>query len=371
MKPTVARVRENAEPAERRNGAERHRWACGVAGSVNLLYERLRLTNGERRGIEETPFACAVTPHLVELMDPDDPACPIRRQFVPHEDELVSSANDRVDPCGEERHMRVPWLVHRYPDRVLLLVTDRCAAYCRFCTRKRLVGHRGTTLSDDAFAQALAYLRSHPEIRDVLLSGGDPLVLADEMLEWYLGELRRIPHIDVLRIGTRVPVVMPERVTPRLCAMLKRFHPLFINVHVNHPKELSAATGAALGRLVDAGIPLGSQTVLLRGINDDENVIARLMHELLRNRVRPYYLYQCDLAPGTVHFRTPVMLGVSIIEKLRGYTTGLAVPAFVIDAPGGGGKIPVNPEYVVARTRRAVILRNYENQVFVYHDVRK
>jgi lysine 2,3-aminomutase len=370
MKPMVVGVREDAEPAKRRDGTTWYRGVRETAGVASLLRERLQLTDGERRGIDETRFACAVTPHLLGLMDPDDPACPIRRQFVPHEHELASSADELVDPCGEERHMQAPWLVHRYPDRVLLLLTDRCAAYCRFCTRKRLVGHRGTTLPDDAFAQALAYLRSRPEVRDVLLSGGDPLMLTDGALEGYLEELRRIPHIELLRIGTRMPVAMPDRVTPRLCAMLKRFHPLFVNVHVNHPKELSEASCAALGRLADAGIPLGSQTVLLRGINDDAAVIARLVHGLVRNRVRPYYLYQCDLAPGTAHFRTPVARGIDIVEKLRGYTTGLAVPTFVIDAPGGGGKIPVNPDYVVSRTRRTVILRNYENQVFMYHDIR-
>jgi lysine 2,3-aminomutase len=267
--------------------------------------------------------------------------------------------------------MPVPGLVHRYPDRVLFLVTDRCASYCRYCTRSRVVSGVGEQELETDFDAAIAYLKRHTEIRDVLFSGGDPLLLSDSKLRSLLERVRAIPHIEFLRIGTRIPIFLPQRITPELCAMLKEFHPLFISVHVNHPKELTEEVRGALGRLADAGIPLGNQSVLLKGVNDDPEVMKTLVQKLLRCRVRPYYLYQCDLIQGSSHLRVPMTRGLEIMEQLRGHTTGYAVPQYVVDGPGGGGKIPLNNEYIVARTSDRVILRNFKGDIFEYPEESK
>jgi lysine 2,3-aminomutase len=256
--------------------------------------------------------------------------------------------------------------VHRYPDRVLFLVTDRCAASCRYCTRSRLVSNASGYDFHPEFDRQIAYIGQHPEIRDVLLSGGDPLLLSDDKLESLLGRLRAISHVEFLRIGSRIPTFLPQRITPELCAMLKRFHPLFISVHSNHPRELTTEVRDAVGRLADAGIPLGNQSVLLKHVNDDATVMTALVQKLLMCRVKPYYLYQCDLISGSAHLRASVSKGLEIMEQLRGHTTGYAVPQYVIDAPGGGGKVPINPEYVLCRNAGRVLIRNYEGKLFEY-----
>jgi lysine 2,3-aminomutase len=346
-------------------------WRWQLRHRVTTLAEaerHLRLTPAEREGLLLTAhkLAFAVTPHYFNLIDPEDPACPIRRQVIPLPGEAVVSPGEMSDPCGEDSHMPVPGLVHRYPDRVLFLVTSRCAAYCRYCTRSRVVSGAGGQELDTDFEEAFAYLEKHSEVRDVLLSGGDALLLSDEKLRRILSRLRAIKHIEFLRIGSRIPIFLPQRITPELCAMLREFHPLWMSVHVNHPRELTTEVRDALGRLADAGIPLGNQSVLLAGVNDDVAVMRTLIHQLLRCRVRPYYLYQCDLIHGSAHLRSSVAKGVEIIEALRGHTTGYAVPQFVIDAPGGGGKIPVNPGYVLYHDKEKVVLRNYEGRVFEY-----
>ena len=335
---------------------------------LEQLREILQLSPEETEGIERSRgrLALAVTPYFVSLMDPTNPNCPIRRQAIPRVEEFHVAKGDLVDPCGEDKDSPVPGLVHRYPDRVLLLVTDQCAAYCRYCTRRRLVGAHERSITQGNFEEALKYLKTHRRVRDVLLSGGDPLLLENERLEEILSRLRAIPHLEVLRIGTRAPVTLPQRVTPGLVRMLKRYHPLMMSIHFAHPKEITQAVSRACNELADAGIPLGSQTVLLKGINDRPYVMKKLVHELLKIRVRPYYIYQCDLAMGTEHFRTSVATGIQIIEKLRGFTTGYAIPTYVIDAPGGGGKIPLQPEYLMSRGKGKVVLRNYEGKVFEY-----
>jgi len=332
------------------------------------MKEIIDLTPEEIEGIKQSRgrLALAVTPYFASQMDPINPNCPIRRQAIPRIEECHLSKNDMVDPCGEDKDSPVPGLVHRYPDRVLLLVTDQCAVYCRYCTRRRLVGSNERSITQGNFEEVLKYLKSHRKVRDVLLSGGDPLLLENERLEEILSRLRAIPHIEILRIGTRAPVTLPQRITGGLVRMLKRYHPLMISIHFTHPKEITDAVKRACGELADGGIPLGSQTVLLKGINDKPYIMKKLVQELLKIRVRPYYIYQCDLATGTEHFRTSVATGIQIIEKLRGHTTGYAVPTFVVDAPGGGGKIPVEPDYVMSRGKGKVVLRNYEGKVFEY-----
>jgi len=336
--------------------------------SYDQLKEILALTPEEIEGIKHSKgrLALAVTPYFASLMDPGNPNCPLRRQAVPRIEELHLSKNDMVDPLGEDKNSPVPGLVHRYPDRVLLLVTDQCAVYCRYCTRRRLVGSIERSITQGDFEEVLKYLKSHRKIRDVLLSGGDPLLLENERLEEILSRLRALPHIELLRIGTRVPVTLPQRITPGLVRMLRKYHPLMMSIHFTHPKEITDAVSRACGDLADGGIPLGSQTVLLKGINDKPYIMKRLVQELLKIRVRPYYIYQCDLVTGTEHFRTSVATGIQIMEKLRGHTTGYAVPTYVIDAPGGGGKIPVEPVYVISRGKGKVVLRNYEGKVFEY-----
>ena len=328
----------------------------------------LRLTPDEREGLLLTrhKLAFAITPHYFNLIEPDNPDCPIRRQVIPRAGEAVVTPGEMADPCGEDSHMPVPGLVHRYPDRVLFLVTDRCASYCRYCTRSRVVSGVGEQELETDFEAVYEYLEKHTEVRDVLLSGGDALLLSDDKLRKILTRLRAIGHIEFLRIGSRVPIFLPQRITPELCAMLKEFHPLWMSVHVNHPRELTTEVRDALGRLADAGIPLGNQSVLLAGVNDTPDTMRALIHKLLRCRVRPYYLYQCDLIHGSAHLRTSVAKGLEIMEALRGHTTGYAVPQYVIDAPGGGGKVPVSPGYVVYHDNEKVVLRNYEGRIFEY-----
>jgi len=311
-------------------------------------------------------LALAITPYFFNLIDPADENCPIRWQVIPRLEETHTATWEMSDPCGEDSHSPVPGLVHRYPDRVLMLVTDRCAAYCRYCTRSRLVSNATGYDFHPEFDKQIEYIQSNPQIRDVLLSGGDPLLFSDERLEHLLSRLRSIPHLEFLRIGTRIPIFLPQRITPELCAMLKKFHPLFMSIHSNHPRELTTEVREALGRLVDAGVPLGNQSVLLRNVNDDATVMKALMQKLLLCRVKPYYIYQCDLIAGSAHLRTSVRKGLEIMEQLRGHTTGYAVPQYVIDAPGGGGKVPVNPDYVLSRNADRVVIRNYEGKIFEY-----
>jgi lysine 2,3-aminomutase len=316
--------------------------------------------------LANTKLSLAITPYFFNLIDPADENCPIRRQVVPRIEETRTAPWEMSDPCGEDSHSPVPGLVHRYPDRVLFLVTDRCASYCRYCTRSRLVSNATGYDFHPEFARQIEYVRQHSEIRDVLLSGGDPLLFSDDKLEHLLRELRSIKHVEFLRIGSRIPTFLPQRITPQLCAMLRKYHPLFVSVHSNHPRELTTEVRDALGRLADAGIPLGNQSVLLKHVNDDATVMRALMHKLLMCRVKPYYVYQCDLISGSAHLRTSVAKGLEIMESLRGHTSGYAVPQYVIDAPGGGGKVPVNPEYVLSRAGGRVVIRNFEGKIFEY-----
>lgn len=336
--------------------------------SLEVIQELIPLTKREEQGIKRASgrLSMAITPYFFSLIDREDPKCPIRKQAIPRLEEFSLSSGELVDPCGEDSHTPVPGLVHRYPDRVLLLVTDSCAMYCRYCTRKRMVGEELPPMSIAQFDEALKYIRSKKQIRDVLISGGDPLMMKTEVLESYIKRLREISHLEIIRIGTRVPVTLPMRIDEGLVSMLKKYHPLYISIHFSHPKEITPEVTKACGLLADAGIPLGSQTVLLKGINDRPSVMKKLMQELLRIRVRPYYIYQCDMAMGTSHFRTPVAVGINIMEELRGHTTGYAVPTFVVDAPGGGGKIPVAPAYLISQAKGRITLRNYENQIFNY-----
>lgn len=338
--------------------------------SLADLEARIYLTDEERAGVllAGTKLAMAITPHFFNLIDQDDHNCPIRRQVIPRIEEGWNAPEEMADPCGEDSHMPVPGLVHRYPDRVLFLVTDRCASYCRYCTRSRVVSGVGEQHLETHWEAAFSYLEKHTEVRDVLLSGGDPLLFSDAKLDKILTRLRAIPHIQFLRIGSRIPIFLPQRITPELCAILKKHHPLFISIHSNHPKELTTEVRDSLARLADAGIPLGNQSVLLRGVNDSAEIQKALVHKLLMCRVRPYYLYQCDLITGSSHLRTSVAEGVNIIEKLRGHTTGYAIPQFVIDGPGGGGKIPINPNYVVDSSSGKITLRNFEGEIFDYPD---
>jgi lysine 2,3-aminomutase len=332
------------------------------------LEEKLALTPEERAGVilSGHKLALAITPHFFNLIDGADPACPVRRQVIPRLEETLTSPFEMSDPCGEDSHMPVPGLVHRYPDRVLFLVTDRCASYCRYCTRSRIVSGAGEQELHTDFDEAFRYLEKHAEIRDVLFSGGDPLLFSDDKLEYLLRRVRGIPHIEFVRIGSRVPIFLPQRITPELCAMLRKYHPLWMSIHVNHPRELTTEVRDALARLADAGIPLGNQSVLLRGVNDDPAVMRDLVHKLLVCRVRPYYLYQLDLIQGSSHLKVPVTRGIEIIESLRGHTTGYAIPQYVIDAPGGGGKVPVNPGYTLYHDAEKIVIRNYEGKVWEY-----
>src|SRR2546421_5196441 len=352
--------------------AEWNSWQWQLKHRISSLDQLHRLmptlTPEEYAGTQlaNTKLALGITPYFFNLIDPADEHCPIRRQVVPRIEETQTAPWEMSDPCGEDSHSPVPGLVHRYPDRVLFLVTDRCASYCRYCTRSRLVSNASGYDFHPEFDRQIQYIRDHPEVRDVLLSGGDPLLFSDERLAHLLSPLRAIPHVEFLRLGTRIPVFLPQRITPELCAMLKQFHPLFISIHSNHPRELTTEARAALGRLADAGVPLGNQSVLLRHVNDDVTVMKALVQKLLLCRVKPYYIYQCDLISGSAHLRAGVRKGLEIMEGLRGHTTGYAVPQYVIDAPGGGGKVPINPEYVLSRNADRVVIRNFEGKVFEY-----
>ena len=326
------------------------------------------LTPEEQAGtmLANSKLAMAITPYFFNLIDAADENCPIRWQVIPRLEETHTALWEMSDPCGEDSHSPVPGLVHRYPDRVLFLVTDRCAAYCRYCTRSRLVSNATGYDFHPEFDRQIEYIQQHQEIRDVLLSGGDPLLLSDDKLETLLQRLRAIPHVEFLRIGTRIPIFLPQRITPAVCAVLKKYHPLFISIHSNHPRELTTEVREALGRLADAGIPLGNQSVLLRHVNDEVTVMQAHFQKLLMCRVKPYYLYQCDLISGSAHLRASVRQGLKIMNSLRGHTTGYAVPQYVIDAPGGGGKVPINPEYVLSNNQDRLVIRNFEGKVFEY-----
>jgi lysine 2,3-aminomutase len=328
----------------------------------------MELTADEKAGcaFANHKLALAITPYFFNLIDRTDPNCPIRQQVIPRAAEMILSEGEETDSLGEDAHSPVPGLVHRYPDRVLFLVTDRCAAYCRYCTRSRLVSNAQDYNFHPEYEQGLRYIESHPEVRDVLLSGGDPLLLSDKKLEHIISRLREIKHVEFIRIGSRIPVFLPQRITPELCDIFRRYGPVWMSIHVNHPRECTAELRDACERLSLAGVPLGNQSVLLRGVNDDADVMRALVHRLLRMRVRPYYLYQMDLITGGSHFKVDVRKGIEIIRALRGNTTGYAVPQYTIDAPGGGGKVPVNPDYVESITDEAVIFRNYEGKRFQY-----
>ena len=327
----------------------------------------------EAEGIKKAlaKFRMAITPYYLSLIDPNDPYDPIRRQAIPAGAECNIAPADLNDPLHEDEDSPAPGLTHRYPDRVLFLITDMCSMYCRHCTRRRFAGQKDDESPSERIEKCLAYIEKTPQVRDVLLSGGDALMVSDKKLEYIIQRLRAIPHVEIVRIGSRTPVVCPQRITPELCDMLKKYHPIWLNTHFNHPNEFTPEAEQALARLANAGIPLGNQTVLLRGVNDCVHVMKKLMHELVRNRVRPYYIYQCDLSMGLEHFRTPVSKGIEIIENLRGHTSGYAVPTFVVDAPGGGGKTPVMPQYVISQSPDKVILRNFEGVITTYTEPRE
>lgn len=330
----------------------------------------LDLSDGERQALIQggTMLPVGITPYYMSLLDAHDPLQPLRRTVVPTPNEFVRTEGEADDPLGEDNHSPVPGLVHRYPDRVLFLPLDFCSTYCRYCTRSRVVGHGELVPNEKRLSVAFDYLRANPQIRDVLISGGDALALSEDKLDWILRNLRAIPHIEFIRIGTKMPAVLPQRITRELCRVLRRYHPIWMSLHFIHPDECTPEAAQACARLADAGIPLGAQTVLLKGVNDNVETMRQLMHRLLLMRVRPYYLYQCDPISGSAHFRTPVAKGLEIIEGLRGHTTGYAVPTYVIDAPGGGGKIPLQPDSVLGRDGDWIRLRNYEGCEFRYYD---
>jgi lysine 2,3-aminomutase len=338
--------------------------------SLEQLQQVVRLTASEKEGLlgTRTAFRTGLSPYWAALMDPDNPDCPVRLQAIPRASEMWKSSTEMRDPLGEEHDTVVPGLVHRYPDRVLLLVNNMCSMYCRYCTRKRTTSEQNTSLGTAELDAVFAYLRSHPKVRDVLISGGDPFLMSDTKIAYLLRSLREIPSIEVIRFGSRLPVVLPQRITPELVEILKSFHPVWVNTHFNHPKELTKESRAACARLVDAGIPLGNQSVLLRRVNSSVRTLKHLFQQLVAARIRPYYLYQCDLVEGASDFRTPVAKGIQIMEELRGHTSGYAVPTYVIDAPGGGGKVPVAPQYLLSSNENEVVVRNYEWDTFRYQE---
>ena len=356
--------------------AEWNDWKWQVKNRIET-YEELSkyftFEPDEAEGIKKAlaKFRMAITPYYLSLIDPNDPFDPIRRQAIPQGAECNIAPADLNDPLHEDEDSPAPGLTHRYPDRVLFLITDMCSMYCRHCTRRRFAGQKDDESPSERIEKCLAYIEKTPQVRDVLLSGGDALMVSDKKLEYIIQRLRAIPHVEIVRIGSRTPVVCPQRITPELCEMLKKYHPIWLNTHFNHPNEFTPEAEQALARLANAGIPLGNQTVLLRGVNDCVHVMKKLMHELVRNRVRPYYIYQCDLTMGLEHFRTPVSKGIEIIENLRGHTSGYAVPTFVVDAPGGGGKTPVMPQYVISQSPDKVILRNFEGVITTYTEPRE
>ncbi len=347
-------------------------WRWQLSNRINTVEEFekvIPLTPSERKALSaQNLFRVDITPYFISLIDPNNPNDPVRKQVVPSDAELVPFTAMMEDSLAEDRHSPVPGLVHRYPDRVLMLVTTQCASYCRYCTRSRIVGDPSATFSRAEFEMQIEYLKRTTQVRDVLLSGGDPLVLAPKILEEILSRLREIPHIEIVRIGSRVPVFLPMRVTDELTDMLQKYHPLWMNIHVNHPNEISLELAQAADKLTRAGIPLGNQAVLLAGVNDNVHIQRQLVQELVRIRVRPYYLYQCDLVEGAGHFRTPVAKGIEIMEGLRGHTSGYAVHQYIVDAPGGGGKIPLAPNYLLSMSDHKIVLRNYEGYVTTYEE---
>ena len=329
----------------------------------------IHLTDEEATGLKaENKFRSEITPYFASLIDPDDPDCPVRLQVVPRARELQAFESMMEDSLAEDAHSPVPGLVHRYPDRVLMLVTTQCASYCRYCTRSRIVGDSHAMFNRQHHDAQIEYLKRTPQVRDVLISGGDGLTLPPKVLEDLLRRLREIPHIEIIRIGSRVPVFMPQRITDEFVAMLRQFHPVWMNIHVNHSKEITPELVRACAKLADAGIPLGNQSVLLAGVNDHPETIKKLCQDLVKMRVRPYYLYQCDLVEGSGHFRTSVAAGLEIMEALRGHTSGYAIPTYVVDAPGGGGKVPLLPNYVVSQGQDKVVLRNFEGYITTYSE---
>ena len=346
-------------------------WKWQVKNRIETLEDLKKyvtLTPEEEEGVKKTlqTLRMAITPYYISLIDPNNPDCPVRKQAVPTGKETYQSPADLLDPLHEDEDSPVPGLTHRYPDRVLLLITDMCSMYCRHCTRRRFAGQKDGESAIDRIDRAIEYIAKTPQVRDVLLSGGDSLCVSDERLEYIISKVRAIPHVEIIRLGSRTPVVCPQRITDDLVNMLKKYHPVWLNTHFNHPQEVTKEAAEACAKLANAGIPLGNQTVLLRGVNDCVNTMKKLMHELVKMRVRPYYIYQCDLSMGIEHFRTPVSKGLEIIEGLRGHTSGYAVPTFVVDAPGGGGKTPVMPQYVVSQSPGRVVLRNFEGVITTY-----
>ena len=346
-------------------------WKWQVKNRIETLEDLKKyvtLTPEEEEGVKKTlqTLRMAITPYYISLIDPNNPDCPVRKQAVPTGKETYQSPADLLDPLHEDEDSPVPGLTHRYPDRVLLLITDMCSMYCRHCTRRRFAGQKDGESAIDRIDRAIEYIAKTPQVRDVLLSGGDSLCVSDERLEYIISRVRAIPHVEIIRLGSRTPVVCPQRITDDLVNMLKKYHPVWLNTHFNHPQEVTKEAAEACAKLANAGIPLGNQTVLLRGVNDCVNTMKKLMHELVKMRVRPYYIYQCDLSMGIEHFRTPVSKGIEIIEGLRGHTSGYAVPTFVVDAPGGGGKTPVMPQYVISQAPVKVVLRNFEGVITTY-----
>ena len=346
-------------------------WKWQVKNRIETLEDLkkyVKLTAEEEEGVRKTlsTLRMAITPYYLSLIDPNDPHDPVRRQCIPTALETHQAAADLLDPLHEDEDSPTPGLTHRYPDRVLFLITDMCSMYCRHCTRRRFAGQTDNECGPDRIEKALEYIEKTESVRDVLLSGGDALMVSDKKLEYIISRLRQIPHVEIVRLGTRTPVVCPQRIKPELCDMLKKYHPIWINTHFNHPNEVTAESRRACEMLANAGIPLGNQSVLLRGVNDCVHVMKNLVHELVKMRVRPYYIYQCDLSMGLEHFRTPVSKGIEIIEGLRGHTSGFCIPTFVVDAPGGGGKTPVMPQYVISQAPGKVVLRNFEGVITTY-----
>ena len=346
-------------------------WKWQVKNRIETLEDLkkyVKLTAEEEEGVRKTlsTLRMAITPYYLSLIDPNDPHDPVRRQCIPTALETHQAAADLLDPLHEDEDSPTPGLTHRYPDRVLFLITDMCSMYCRHCTRRRFAGQTDNECGPDRIEKALEYIEKTESVRDVLLSGGDALMVSDKKLEYIISRLRQIPHVEIVRLGTRTPVVCPQRITPELCDMLKKYHPVWINTHFNHPNEVTAESRRACEMLANAGIPLGNQSVLLRGVNDCVHVMKNLVHELVKMRVRPYYIYQCDLSMGLEHFRTPVSKGIEIIEGLRGHTSGFCIPTFVVDAPGGGGKTPVMPQYIVSQAPGRIVLRNFEGVITTY-----
>ena len=346
-------------------------WKWQVKNRIETLEDLkkyISLTAEEEEGVKKTltTLRMAITPYYLSLINPDDPHDPVRKQCIPTGAETHQAAADLLDPLHEDEDSPTPGLTHRYPDRVLFLITDMCSMYCRHCTRRRFAGQTDNECGADRIEKALEYIEKTESVRDVLLSGGDALMVADKKLEYIISRLRAIPHVEIIRLGTRTPVVCPQRITPELCDMLKKYHPIWLNTHFNHPNEITEESTRACEMLANAGVPLGNQSVLLRGVNDCVHVMKHLVQGLVKIRVRPYYIYQCDLSMGLEHFRTPVSKGIEIIEGLRGHTSGYCVPTFVVDAPGGGGKTPVMPQYVISQAPGRVVLRNFEGVITTY-----